>query len=99
MRDLPVLGQFDLISSLNDAINNVLDAQQLLATLRGFRRNLAPGGVVVFDVNTLATFRGYADCVLCHQTPVRILLVEGVGAEDLQPGGTMRLDFIRARAA
>lgn len=94
MRQLPRLGEFDLVSSLNDAVNNVCDVHELTETFRGFRRNLAPGGVVIFDVNTVSTFRGYADGVLAHQEPDRILIVEGVGAEDLEPGGMLRLDFV-----
>ena len=94
MRELPGLGEFDLISSLNDAVNNVLDVQQLTETFRGFRRNLAPGGVVVFDVNTVSTFRSYAAGVLAHQEPDRILIVEGVGSEGFEAGGLLRLDFV-----
>jgi SAM-dependent methyltransferase len=94
MRELPALGEFDLISSLNDAVNNVADEQQLLDTFKGFRRNLALEGVAIFDLNTLRTFRGYADGMLAHQEPDRILLAEGFGAEGLEPGGTLRLDFV-----
>jgi ubiquinone/menaquinone biosynthesis C-methylase UbiE len=94
MRKLPPLGEFDMACSLNDAVNNVRDVDQLVETFTGFRRNLVPGGVVVFDVNTIRTFRGYADGVLAHQEKDRILIVEGSGAEDLQPGGTLRLDFV-----
>ena len=92
MRDLPALGEFDLVCALNDAINYVLDERQLTATLTGFRRNLAPGGVVVFDVNTIGTFRGYG--ALVHQAPARILIVEGHGDADLRPGALMRSDFV-----
>lgn len=94
MRELPVLGEYDLVCSLNDAVNNVLDDHQLVETFRGFRRNLAPGGVVVFDLDTLATFRGYGDSVLAHQEPDRILIVEGADASALEPGGILRLDFV-----
>jgi SAM-dependent methyltransferase len=94
MRELPALGEFDMVCALNDAVNNVHDEHELLQTFTGFRRNLAPGGVVIFDLNTIRTFRGYADGMLAHQEADRILLVEGFGAEDLQPGGTLRLDFV-----
>ncbi|MFY9578368.1 MAG: methyltransferase domain-containing protein [Gaiellaceae bacterium] len=94
MRDLPTLGVFDLVCSLNDAVNNVRDAQQLADAFAGFRRNLAPGGVVIFDVNTIGSFRYFAGGVLAHQEPDRILMLEGSGAEDLEPGGLVRLDFV-----
>jgi SAM-dependent methyltransferase len=58
MRVLPTLGEFDLIWSVSDALNYLADGDELRATLGGMRRNLAPGGLIVFDVNTLAGYRG-----------------------------------------
>jgi SAM-dependent methyltransferase len=94
MRDLPSLGEFDLVCALNDAVNDVRDTQQLADAFAGFRRNLAPGGIAIFDVNTIGTFRFYARGVLAHQELDRILMLEGSGAEDLEPGGLVRLDFV-----
>jgi SAM-dependent methyltransferase len=59
MRELPVLGEFDLIWSVNDAVNYLSDESELAAALSGMRRNLSRGGVVVFDVNTLAGYRSF----------------------------------------
>lgn len=58
MRDLSELGSFDLVTCLDDALNNLLTEDALVATLQGFRRNLAPDGVAVWDVNTLTAYRG-----------------------------------------
>jgi len=58
MRRLPVLCErADLVTCLDDAVNYLLDSDQLDAALAGMRANLRPGGLLVFDVNTLATFR------------------------------------------
>ncbi len=57
MRELPQLGRFDLIWSVNDSLNYLLSTGDLAATMAGMARNLAPGGIVVFDLNTLATYR------------------------------------------
>jgi SAM-dependent methyltransferase len=57
MRDLPVLGEFDLLTCLDDAVNYLTSASELRAALRGFCRNLRPGGLTLFDANTLATYR------------------------------------------
>ena len=57
MRRLPVMGQFDLLTCLDDAINYVLREDELEATLRGFASNLAPRGIAVWDLNTLAQYR------------------------------------------
>ena len=57
MRSLPLLGSFDLVTCLDDALNYLLDEAELRGALLGIRRNLAPGGVAVFDVNTLRMYR------------------------------------------
>jgi SAM-dependent methyltransferase len=59
MRSLPLLGEFDLVWAVNDAINYLGDAAELEATLAGMKRNLAAGGVVLFDVNTLTAYRTF----------------------------------------
>jgi len=58
MRRLPRLCEgADLVTCLDDAVNYLLDGEELLAGLTGMGRNLRPGGLLVFDVNTLATYR------------------------------------------
>ena len=57
MRALPAFGEFDLVTCLDDALNHLLTRDELLAALQGIRRNLAPGGVAVWDLNTLAAYR------------------------------------------
>jgi SAM-dependent methyltransferase len=59
MRALPVLGEFDLIWAVNDALNYLLTPAELEAALAGMRANLAPGGRIVFDVNTLTAYRNF----------------------------------------
>jgi SAM-dependent methyltransferase len=58
MRRLPLLCEgADLVTCLDDAVNYLLDADELRVGLCGMRRNLRPGGLLLFDVNTLATYR------------------------------------------
>jgi hypothetical protein len=57
MRELPALGEFNLAWAVNDAMNYLLTPMELESALRGLAANLAPGGFVLFDLNTLATFR------------------------------------------
>ena len=59
MRELPRIGAFDLVWSLNDSINYLLDRRQLELALRGMRENLAGTGLLVFDLNTLLTYRTF----------------------------------------
>jgi hypothetical protein len=57
MRSLPAVGPYDLITCLDDAVDYLLDDRDLRSALSGFARLLAPQGVLVFDVNTLRTYR------------------------------------------
>ena len=58
MRRLPQLCEgADLVTCLDDAVNYLLDGDELRAGLCGMGRNLRPGGLLLFDVNTLATYR------------------------------------------
>lgn len=59
MRELPALGEFDLAWAVNDAMNYLLTSGELESALRGLVANLAPGGYVLFDLNTLFTFRTF----------------------------------------
>jgi SAM-dependent methyltransferase len=57
MRDELVFGSFDLVWALDDAINYLLSREDLERALSGMRRNLAPNGLLLFDVNELAVYR------------------------------------------
>jgi SAM-dependent methyltransferase len=57
IRELPRLGEFDLVLALNDVINYQLEDGDLERALAGMRENLAPHGLIVFDSNTLCLFR------------------------------------------
>lgn len=54
--ELPVFGEFDLVWALNDVVNYLTGDGDLVRALEGMRANLAPGGLVLFDANTLALF-------------------------------------------
>jgi SAM-dependent methyltransferase len=57
LRTLETMGRFDLITCLDDSLNYLTGDGELDAALAGLAANLAPGGVLVFDLNTLATYR------------------------------------------
>lgn len=59
IRDLPDLGPFDLILSLGDVLNYCAAEGPLTPVFGGFRRNLAPGGLLLFDLNTVTTYRTF----------------------------------------
>lgn len=87
MRELPMLGGFDLVWAVGDAVNYLLSAEELTAALTGMRRNLAPGGVVVFDVNALATFRTvFVEGTVREAGERRFLWKGRLAAEAVRPG-------------
>jgi SAM-dependent methyltransferase len=57
MRELTTDGPYDLVTCLDDAVNYLLDDSYLARAFAEARRVLAPGGLYVFDVNTLRTYR------------------------------------------
>ena len=63
MRSLPVYGQFALVTCLNDAINHLTSARDVVAAFDGMRSNLSRDGLVVFDVNTIAAYGSRGDLV------------------------------------
>jgi SAM-dependent methyltransferase len=54
---LPSEEAFQLVLFLNDVVNYLTEDGELEQVFTGFRRNLSPEGLVVFDANTLAQFR------------------------------------------
>ena len=57
MRALPPGGDYDLVTCLDDALNYLLDEGDLRATMRSFAAVLRRGGLAVFDLNSLMTYR------------------------------------------
>jgi SAM-dependent methyltransferase len=57
MRDLPPLGPFDLVTCIDEPLNYLLDEDDLARALRSAARCLRPGGIYLFDLNTLHAYR------------------------------------------
>jgi SAM-dependent methyltransferase len=57
MRALPRLGSFDLVTCFDDSLNYLLDGEELLSCFSGVAANLAPDGVLGFDLNTVRAYR------------------------------------------
>lgn len=87
MRELPQLGSFDLVWSLNDALNYLHSREELDAALAGMRGNLAETGVLLFDLNTLANYRSFFSTDLVVEGNGRRLLWEGqMSPDEVAPG-------------
>jgi SAM-dependent methyltransferase len=87
MRELPGLGEFDLIWSINSAMNYLLSTDELSATLVGMRRNLAPQGLVLFDLLSLKTARAFFSGELPVESGAKKFHWRGgLSAEEVVPG-------------
>src|ERR1051325_6863301 len=64
MCSLPVYGRFDLVTCLDDAVNHLPSADDVVAALRAMAANLVPGGLLAFDVNTLSAYRDVGDRIV-----------------------------------
>lgn len=86
MLALPKFGEFDLIWALDDAINYLLSREELERALAGMRENLAPSGLILFDVNTLPAYRTFfAETEVVERSGMR-LVWNGLAAADVAPG-------------
>jgi SAM-dependent methyltransferase len=100
MRELPDLGEFDLVWAVNDAINYLLSGEELIAALEGMGRNLAPGGIVLFDVNTLRSYRTFFSEEFTVEREGRRMHWQGRGAGDgVTPGSITEAHFEAAGEA
>lgn len=94
MRELPDLGEFDLVWAVNNPFNYLLGAEELQATLSGMRQNLAPGGIVLFDLATLATFRSLFSDDHVVETEERSLRWHGcASATEVLPGSVAEASY------
>ena len=57
MRTLPVLGRFDLVVCFDDSLNHLLEEADLRPRSAAMAANLAPAGLLMFDMNTLLAYR------------------------------------------
>jgi SAM-dependent methyltransferase len=79
LRDLPVLGAFDLVTCLDDGLNYLHDPPELVAAFAGIARNLAPDGLAVFDVNSLGALTAFFGSLAVVPGADRVLVWRGHG--------------------
>ena len=94
MRALPRLGEFDLVCCLDDAVNHLLDAADLVAALRAMRGNLADTGVLVFDANTLMAYRSFFASATVVQSDDRVLVWDGRTPAGMPAGGAADAELL-----
>ncbi len=93
MRDLPVFGEFDLVWCLDDAVNYLLTAGELERALSGMRRNLGSGGLLMFDVNTIESYRTFFAEEVVVERNGRRMTWRGRTSPDAEPGSVAEASF------
>jgi SAM-dependent methyltransferase len=93
MRELPEFGEFDLVWCLDDAVNYLLSVEELERALTGMRRNLGPGGLLVFDANTIDTYRTFFAEEVVVERGGRRLIWRGLASPDQEPGSISEASF------
>ena len=93
MRDLPVFGEFDLVFCLDDAVNYLLSTEELEQALRGMRRNLGPDGLLMFDVNTLDSYRTFFAEEVVVERDGRRMVWKGRSTADAPPSSIVEASF------
>lgn len=90
---LPEFGEFDLVWALDDAVSYLLSVEDLEEALAGMAANLAPGGLLAFDVNTLLTYRTFFAGERVVESGGRRLIWRGRAAPDTAPGAICEASF------
>jgi ubiquinone/menaquinone biosynthesis C-methylase UbiE len=93
MRELPVFGSFDVVWCLDDAINYLLGGEEMEQALSGMRRNLGPGALLMFDLNTLETYRTFFSEEAVVERDGRRMIWKGLTSPDAEPGSIAEASF------
>jgi SAM-dependent methyltransferase len=86
MLELPEFGEFDLVWALDDAVNYLLSREELEQALAGMRANLAPTGLLLFDLNELLVYRTFFAETAVVERGGRRLIWRGTAEPDVAPG-------------
>lgn len=102
MRALPrSLGVFDWITCLDDALNYLLDEDDLARALASIARLLAPDGLLTFDLNSLSAHRSGFAATWVVEEPGLFFCWEGRGCAPRpgEPGSADISIFARSNGA
>jgi SAM-dependent methyltransferase len=86
MLELPAFGEFDLVWALDDAVNYLLSPEELERALAGMRRNMAPAGLLLFDVNELLGYRTFGSETTVVERGGNQLIWRGKATSSMAPG-------------
>lgn len=77
VRRFAVPGKWDVVTCLYDSLNYVLTEAGVRRALLRAKRHLAPGGVFIFDINTIESHAAFWHHTDVERAPGCVVLVEG----------------------
>jgi SAM-dependent methyltransferase len=87
MRELPTLGEFDLVTCFDDSLNYLDSEAELAAAFTSIAANLAPAGLALLDLNSLQAYRTtFARDQVNDDAEGRVFVWRGETAEHAAPG-------------
>jgi SAM-dependent methyltransferase len=89
VRELPLFGEFDLVWCLDDVLNYLGGVGELESALSALGANVAAGGVLLFDLNTLASYRGFFAATETHRDGSRRFEWRGGASATTSPGASV----------
>jgi SAM-dependent methyltransferase len=93
IRSLPVFGEFDLVWALGDVVNYLASIEELERALSCMRANLAPGGLLAIDANTISALRGFFSEETVVERDGQRLVWSGRASPDAPPGAVYEARF------
>ena len=86
MRALPQLGAFDFVTCIDEPINYLLETAEVERTFASVAANLRPGGLFMFDLNTVQAFRTIFAHDDCYEQEGWLFVWRGHGDTSAAPG-------------
>ncbi len=101
LRTLGAVGSFDLITCLDDSLNYLTETGELDVAVAALAANLGPDGVLVFDLNTLRTYRTTFARDATQDGGDLFLAWRGGCRDDAEPGcvATLTVEAFRSEGA
>jgi SAM-dependent methyltransferase len=93
MRELPRLGEFDLVICPGNAVNYMLSEEELGAALSRMRENLTSQGLLLFDADTVHAHRTFwAETTVVEEGGMK-LIWRGLTDPEVEPGSFAEARF------
>lgn len=86
VRDMPTFGAFHLVLCVDDVMNYLLSQAELERALTCIAANLAPDGLLLFDSNTLNTYRTFFSERVEMVANDRTMIWEGLSSGRVESG-------------